>query len=113
MYSLDENQALSLTKTVPYKGLPSELTALIGKDSLPNQDELVQMNLLQAQVWDGDQFKLPKRVDEGFPPYIYKRPYGTLHHKKVWVGSVMNWHTIDNQYEMGIELNILWAWCKN
>lgn len=102
MYSLDENQALSLTKTVPYKGLPSELTALIGKDSLSNQDELVQMNLLQAQVWDGDQFKLPKRVDEEFPPYVYKRPYGTLHHKKVWVWSVMNLNVIDKWDEKGI-----------
>ncbi|KAG8199240.1 hypothetical protein JTE90_003667 [Oedothorax gibbosus] len=81
--SENENQALSLTKTVPYKGLPSKLVSTLGKDSLPNQDELVQKNILQALVWDGDQFKLPRKDKEEFPPYIYKRAYGTLNEKKV------------------------------
>jgi len=78
-----ENQALALTKTTPYKGLPKQLNNLIGLESLPDQDELVQTNILQAQVWDATQDKLPKIVDPNKPGYIFKRAYGILYEKKV------------------------------
>ncbi|GFT85450.1 39S ribosomal protein L37, mitochondrial [Nephila pilipes] len=81
--SESENQTLALTKTISYQGLPSHLQSLIGVESLPNQDKLVQTSLLQAQVWDGDQFKLPKKVDIKNPGYNFKRAYGTRHKKKV------------------------------
>ncbi|GBM18755.1 39S ribosomal protein L37, mitochondrial [Araneus ventricosus] len=81
--SENENQTLALTKTLPYQGLPSQLTSLIGVDSLPNQDQLVQTSLLQAQVWDGDQYKLPKLIDPENSLYNFRRVYGTQNDKKV------------------------------
>lgn len=81
--SESENQTLALTKTISYQGLPSQLQSLIDVESIPNQDELVQTSILQAQVWDGDQFKLPKKVDIKNPGYNFKRAYGTRHKKKV------------------------------
>lgn len=81
--SENENQALALTKTVPYKGLPKSITSLIAVDPLPNQDELVQTSILQAQVWDAAQDKLPKIVNPDRPGYVYKRPFGILYEKKV------------------------------
>ncbi|GIY67205.1 39S ribosomal protein L37, mitochondrial [Caerostris darwini] len=81
--SESENQTLALTKTLPYQGLPTQIQSLIGVESLPNQDELVRTNILQAQVWDGDQYKLPKKLDIKNPGYNFKREYGIRHKKKV------------------------------
>ncbi|KFM56672.1 hypothetical protein X975_17473, partial [Stegodyphus mimosarum] len=81
--SENENQTLALTKTVPYQGLPKELTSLIGVDILPNQEELVKTSLLQAQVWDAVQHKLPKKLDISRPHYRFRREYGILYKRKV------------------------------
>ncbi|XP_035229504.1 uncharacterized protein LOC118201495, partial [Stegodyphus dumicola] len=81
--SENENQTLALTKTVPYQGLPKELTSLIGIDVLPNQDELVKTSLLQAQVWDAIQHKLPKKLDISRPQFIFRREFGIRYKRKV------------------------------
>lgn len=74
---------MALTKTVPYEGLPTEINSLVGRDSLPNQDELVKINILQAHVWDATQDKLPKQFNPEKPCYGFKRVYGILAERKV------------------------------
>ncbi|XP_054711345.1 39S ribosomal protein L37, mitochondrial-like [Uloborus diversus] len=81
--SESENQILALTKTVCYRGLPEQLTGLLNAESFPNQDELVQKSVLQAQVWDATQDKLPKVVDVTRPGLPQRRVYGIRYKKKV------------------------------
>ena len=74
---------MALTKTIPYKGLPTEISSLIDHEKLPNQDELVKLNILQALVWDAAQDKLPKLFDPKKPMWVFKRKFGILTEKKV------------------------------
>lgn len=78
-----EKQVLALIKTVSYENLPTEINSLVGHDSLPNQDEVIKISILQALVWDAVQDKLPKLFDPEKPYWVFKRPYGIQMERKV------------------------------
>ncbi|CAH1797547.1 unnamed protein product [Owenia fusiformis] len=69
-------QACILTKTMPIEGLPDSVHDLIGKESIPYQDELVQRAIMQANVWHTDMDKMPKRINKQKPGWRFKAEWG-------------------------------------
>ncbi|GAB1601875.1 39S ribosomal protein L37, mitochondrial-like isoform X1 [Argonauta hians] len=69
-------QAQILTKTQTFKGFPPDLKNRIGEVVIPNQDELVQRNIMFSQVWHSNYKRLPKRIDTSKPGFKFTREYG-------------------------------------
>ncbi|XP_014774141.1 39S ribosomal protein L37, mitochondrial isoform X1 [Octopus bimaculoides] len=69
-------QARILTKCLQFTGFPPDLKEKIGKVTIPNQDLLVQRNIMFSQVWHSNYKKLPKRIDKSKPGFKFTREYG-------------------------------------
>ncbi|KAI0231495.1 39S ribosomal protein L37, mitochondrial [Lamellibrachia satsuma] len=71
-----EKQALILMKTQPFYELPENVQQLIGTVEIPDQDELIQRYIMQANAWDPTKKKLPRRFSSALPGWRFKAEMG-------------------------------------
>lgn len=69
-------QAQQLTKSVVYDGMPDGVAQLMNRVEHPDQDAFLKRIILQSQVWDPTQEKLPKRIDKSYVMWKFQREYG-------------------------------------
>jgi len=74
-------QAQILTNTQILEGVPAGVKSLLGKVSVPSQDELCQRYILQANRWDATKIKLPKRVNVHRQAWHFKAETGIPKHR--------------------------------
>ena len=72
-----EKQACILTKTQQFEGMPTSVEELVGKEEIPDQDDLIQRAILHAHVWDTTSVKLPKRFNKVLQGWKFKTEFGT------------------------------------
>ncbi|XP_060073103.1 large ribosomal subunit protein mL37-like [Ylistrum balloti] len=78
-------QAQNLTKTVVYSGMPESVSALMNEVEHPDQNDLLKRIILQSQVWDPSQQKLPRRIDKSCIKWNFQREYGIPRNKSIHI----------------------------
>ncbi|ESO02640.1 hypothetical protein HELRODRAFT_161929 [Helobdella robusta] len=76
-----EKQALILTKSQPLYQLPQSVQRLIGLVDVPDQDELMQRVIMQANRLEPTKDKLPRRHNPDLPIWKFKAEYGIPDYK--------------------------------
>lgn len=76
-------QVCILTKSQAFKGLPDNVSKLVGKVAVPNKEALLQQYILHSQEWNSTYIKLPHRFDKENLSYKFAREYGIPRNKSM------------------------------
>uniref|UniRef100_A0A0B7A4B7 39S ribosomal protein L37, mitochondrial n=1 Tax=Arion vulgaris TaxID=1028688 RepID=A0A0B7A4B7_9EUPU len=78
-------QACLIANAQHFEGFPATVEKLIGAVDIPEKTLMLQRSIMQSQVWNTDEARLPKPFDASKPRYHYKPQYGITRMKSTQI----------------------------